>query len=62
MQGCSDGQLYQVADAAKVLDVGLAGLRSADDRVMAAFHNTHIIRVKGYAPFSIGNRKKMPKY
>ena len=41
---CSDatasGQLYQVADTAKVLDVGLASLQSADDRVMSAFHNT----------------------
>lgn len=65
--GCSDatasGQLYQVADAAKVLDVRLAGLQSTDDRVMAAFHNTRIIRVKGNqvipwgASFSIGNRK-----
>lgn len=64
---CSDatasGQLYQVADAAKVLDVRLAGLQSTDDRVMAAFHNTRIIRVKGNkvipwdASFSIGNRK-----
>lgn len=66
--GCSDptacGQLYQVADAAKVLDVGLAGLQSADDRVMSAFHNTRIIRIKGNqvipwdASFSIGNRGK----
>lgn len=58
--GCSDA-------TAKVLDVGLAGLQSADDRVMAAFHNTRIIRVKGNqvipwdASFSIGNRKKMPQ-
>lgn len=69
--GCSDatasGQLYQVADAAKVLDVGLAGLQSADDRVMSAFHNTRIIRVKGNqvipwdASFSIGNRKQCHK-
>lgn len=69
--GCFDatasGQLYQVADVVKVLDVGLAGLQSADDRVMAAFHITRIIRVKGNqvipwdASFSIGNRKNCHK-
>lgn len=58
------GHLVQVAEAAKVLDVGPAGLQSADDRVMSAFHNTRIIRVKGNqvmpwdASFSIGNRTK----
>lgn len=61
------GHLVQVAEAAKVLDVGPAGLQSADDRVMSAFHNTRIIRVKGNqvmpwdASFSIGNWTKCHK-
>lgn len=44
-----------------------AGLQSADDRVMSAFHNTRIIRVKGNqvipwdASFSIGNWTKCHK-
>ncbi|MEQ2170113.1 hypothetical protein GOODEAATRI_031969 [Goodea atripinnis] len=54
-----------VADAAKVLDVGLALFQSADNRVMSAFHDT--IRVKSYqvlpwdASFSFENRKKCHK-
>lgn len=68
--GCSDAtassQLYQVTWSRwpRQPRSWTAGLQSADDRVMSAFHNTRIIRVKGNqvipwdASFSIGNWTK----